>query len=210
METLIPLTAIDLRRMAAFTRVSTKARQTALETLSETSTPWWQRQRELLKSCTKSAILLWDELAPWIERVGEPVYPSHEHLAKICRCSVKTVGRGLSQLVAFGLLNKRRRRWQDARGRWHEASSLYSLPPPPPDGEQMLAALQGLLKAAEEAIAHRKDKNGGQTPSKTRQTHKKEGLRPFFNQKQDQKGSWKRPGPILSRMLALGTVKRQE
>ena len=131
MATHTPLTAIDLRRLAALKRMSGRARQMAQEVLSDTSTPWWKRQRELLKSCTKSAILLWNELGPWIEKADQPVFPSQEHLAKLCRCSVRTVTRGLSELKAFGLIEQRRRRWQDKRGRWHEASSLYSQPPRP-------------------------------------------------------------------------------
>lgn len=207
METLTPLTAIDPRRLAALMRLSHRARQDALAAL--TYATWWQRQRELLFSCTRLTQVLYNRLAPWIEEAGEPVYAGQKYLAKLCRCSLKSVSRGISELKAFGLIEQRRRRWQDQRGRWHEASSLYSLPAPPAAPEQAAAGLRGLLKAVEVALAHRKDKTDVQTPPKTRQIQKKEGLRSVFDQKQDPKGSWKRPGPILSRMFALGTVKMQ-
>lgn len=210
METRIPLTAIDPRRHAALMRLSDRARQEALAVVSDAALPRWKCRSELVLTCPKLGQRLYHKLATWIEKAGEPVYASQAYLAKLCRCSLSTVTRNLRQLKALGLIEQRRRQWQDKQGRWHEATSLYALPPAPPAPEQWAATLRGLLKAAQEAVAHRIVKNSGQTLSKTKPIQKKEGLRPLVHQKQDPKGGWQRPGPILSRMLALGTIKRQE
>ena len=210
MATLTPLTAIDPRRLAALMRLSARARKKARAALSDSYTAWWQHQRELVFSCPASGQELFNKLATWIERAGEPVYAGQEHLAKLCGCHVRTVTRNLRHLKAVGLIEQRRRRWQDKRGRWHEASSLYSLPPPPPDAEQEVAGLRGLLRAAELALAHRIDKTGVQTLPKARQTQNKVASGPRLGRKQDPNGDWKRPGPILTRMLALGTIRMQE
>lgn len=210
METLIPLTAIDPWRLATFKRLSRRSLKKAQAALSDSYTEWWQHQQELVFSLPASGQELFNKMARWIESKRRPIHPSQAHLAQLCGCSVRTVTRHIRQFKALGLIEQRRHRWQDPGGRWHEGSSYYSLPPPPPDPEQWVAGLGGLLKAAEEAIADRIDKTGVQTLLKARQIQKKEGLRPFFDQKQDPKGGWKRPGPILSRMLALGTIKRQE
>lgn len=210
MATLIPLTAIDPRRQAALMRLSDRARQDALAVVSDSDLPRWKCPSELLLTCPKLGQRLYTKLATWIKKAGEPVYASQAYLAKLCGCSLSTVTRNLSQLKALGLIEQRRRQWQDKQGRWHEATSLYSLPPAPPAPEQWAATLRGLLKAAQEAVAHRIVKNRVQTLPKTKPIQKKEGLRPRFHQKQDPKGGWKGPGPILRHMIALGSVKLQE
>ena len=172
METHPPLKAIHPAcRLAALMRLSRRARRLFLEALERVT--WWQRRRELINSLMGTVRRLYAELAEWIERKGRPVFAGRAYLAQVCGCKPRTVTRGIRQLVALGLIERRRRRWQDKRGRWHEASSLYSLPPTPPDGERDAAVLRGLLRAAEQATLHRVDIFGHHTSRKTKKTQNK-------------------------------------
>ena len=172
METHPPLKAIHpARRLAALMRLSRRARRLFLQALERVT--WWQRRRELIRSLMGTVRRLYDELAEWIEREGRPVFAGRAYLAQVCGCKPRTVTRAIRELVALGLIERRRRRWQDKRGRWHEASSLYSLPPSPPDEERDAAVLRGLLRAAEQATPNRVDIFGHHTPLKTKKTQDK-------------------------------------
>ena len=213
MEIRTPLKAMHpARQLAALMRLSRRARRLFLQALERVT--WWQRRRELIRALRGTVRHLYDELAEWIEREGQPVFAGRAYLAQLCGCTPRTVTRCIRELIALGLIERRRRRWQDTRGRWHEGSSLYSLPTPPsPDGdggERDAAVLRGLLRTAEQATPYRVDIFGHHTPLKTKKTLNKVASGPRLDRKQIQKGGWERPGPILSRMIALGSVKLQE
>ena len=214
MATLTPLTAIHpARRLAALMRLSRRARRRILRALSRRYTTWAQRKRRLIKSLSATTRDIYYELADWIERKGQPVFAGREYIADACDCHPDTVTKAVRQLVALGLLLVRERRYQDKRtGRWHQASNLYALPGPLSEPAQ--DRLRRLTQEAEQRhVLGRLDRVGQspeQTQINTKKTLNKVASGPCLDQKQDQKGGWERPGPILSRMIALGSVKLQQ
>lgn len=214
METHPPLTANHpARRLAALMRLSRRARRRILRALSQRYATWAQRKRRLIKSLSATTRDIYYELADWIERKGQPVFAGRAYIAAACDCHPDTVTKAVRKLVALGLLLVRERRYQDKRtGRWHQGSNLYALPGPLSEPAQ--GRLRRLTHEAEQRHAlgrrHRIGQSSEQTQLNTKKTLNKVASGPCLDQKQDQKGSWERPGPILSRMIALGSVKLQQ
>jgi len=210
-----PLKAMHpARRLAALMRLSRRARRRILRALSRRYATWAQRQRKLIKWLSATTRHIYEELADWIRREGQPVFPSRAYIADACDCHPDTVTKAVRELVALGLLLVRERRYQDKRtGRWRQASNVYALPAGPPS-ELEQDRLRRLTQEAEQRCAHSPRHRIGQTPGQTqgytKKTRNKVASGPRLDRKQVQKGGWERPGPILSRMIALGSVKLQE
>lgn len=215
MATLTPLTAIHpARRLAALMRLSRRARRRILRALSQRYATSVQRKRQLIRSLSATTRDIYYELADWIERKGQPVFAGRKHIADACDCHPDTVTKAVRKLVALGLLLVRERRYQDKRtGRWRQASNLYALPAGPPS-EPEQDRLRRLTHEAEQRHARGRLDRVGQSSEQTqvniKKTLNKVAAGAYLEQKQDTKGGWERPGPILSRMLALGSVKLQE
>lgn len=213
METHTPLKAMHpARRLAALMRCSRRSRRRILRALSRRYTTWAQRQLRLIKSQSLSTRDIYYELANWIRREGQPVFAGRAYIADACDCHPDTVTKAVRKLVALGLLLVRERRYQDKRGRWRQASNLYALPDPLSELGQ--DRLRRLTHEAEQRCAHgsqyRIGQSSGHTPVKTKKTLNKVASGPGLDRKHDQNRGWERPGPILSRMIALGSVKLQE
>ena len=214
MEIHTPLKAMHpARRLAALMRLSRRARRRVLRALSRRYATWAQRQRQLIKSQSAATRDIYYELADWIAREGQPVWAGRAYIAAACDCHPDTVTKAVRKLVALGLLLVRERRYQDKRtGRWRQASNLYALPDPLSELGQ--DRLRRLTHEAEQRGAHSSHHRIGQssdhTPGKTKKTLNKVASGPRLDRKQVQKGDWETPGPILSRMIALGSVKLQE
>lgn len=214
MEIRTPLKAMHpARRLAALLRLSRRARRRILRALSRRYATWAQRQRKLIKWLSATTRHIYEELADWIRREGQPVFPSRAYIADACDCHPDTVTKAVRELVALGLLLVRERRYQDKRtGRWRQASNLYALPDPLSELGQ--DRLRRLTHEAEQRCAHSSHHRIGQTPGhtqvKTKMTLNKVASGPSLDQKHDQNRGWERPGPILSRMIELGSVKLQE
>ena len=214
MEIHTPLKAMHpARRLAALMRLSRRARRRILRALSRRYATWAQRQRKLIKWLSATTRHIYEELADWIRREGQPVFAGRAYIADACDCHPDTVTKAVRKLVALGLLLVRERRYQDKRGRWRQASNLYALPAGPPS-ELEQDQLRRLTHEAEQRCATGSRHRIGQTPDHTqiyiKKTLNKVASGPISDQKQDQNIGWERPGPILSRMIALGLVKRQE
>ena len=215
MATLTPLGALHpARRLAALMRLSRRARRRILRALSRRYATWAQRKRKLIKWLSATTRHIYEELADWIAREGKPVFAGRKHIADACDCHPDTVTKAVRQLVALGLLLVRERRYQDKRtGRWRQASNLYALPACPLS-EPEQDRLRRLTQEAEQRHAlgrlHRVGQSPRQTQINTKQTLNKVASGFLLDQRQDPKGSWERPGPILSRMIALGPVKLQQ
>ena len=213
MEIRTPLKAMHpARRLAALMRCSRRSRRRILRALGRRYTTWAQRQRQLIKSQSAATRDIYYELANWIRREGRPVFAGRAYIAAACDCHPDTVTKAVRKLVALGLLLVRERRYQDKRGRWRQASNLYALPDPLSELGQ--DRLRRLTHEAEQRGAHGSQHRIGQTPDhtqvKTKKTLNKVASGPQLDQKHDQNRGWERPGPILSRMVVLGSVKLQE
>ena len=215
MEIRTPLKAMHpARRLAALMRLSRRARRRIIRALSRRYATWAQRQRKLIKWLSATTRHIYEELAEWIERNGEPVFAGRKYIAAACDCHPDTVTKAVRELVALGLLLVRERRYQDKRtGRWRQASNVYALPTGPPS-ELEQDRLRRLTQEAEQRSATSPQHRIGQTPDhtqiKTKKTLNKVAFGPRLDQKQDRNRGWERPGPILSRMIALRSVKMQE
>lgn len=215
MEIHTPLQTMQpARRLAALMRFSRRARRRILRALSRRYATWAQRQRKLIKWLSATTRHIYEELADWITREGQPVFPSRKYIADACDCHPDTVTKAVRELVALGLLLVRERRYQDKRtGRWRQASNVYALPTGPPS-ELEQDQLRRLTHEAEQRAAHSPRYRIGQTADHTqlytKKTLNKVASGSSLEQKHDQNRGWERPGPILSRMIALGSVKLQE
>lgn len=214
MEIHTPLKAIHpARRLATLMRLSRRARRRILRALSRRYTTWAQRQRKLIKWLSATTRHIYEELADWISREGQPVFPSRAYIADACDCHPDTVTKAVRELVALGLLLVRERRYQDKRtGRWRQASNVYALPAGPPS-EPEQDRLRRLTHEADQRCAtspcHRIGQAADQTQINTKKTLNKVTTGPYLGQKHDQNRGGERLGPILSRMIALGSVKIQ-
>ncbi len=214
MEIRTPLKAMHpARRLAALMRFSRRARRRILRALSRRYTTWAQRQRQLIKSQSATTRDIYYELANWIAREGQPVWAGRAYIADACDCHPDTVTKAVRKLVALGLLLVRERRYQDKRtGRWHQASNVYALPDPLSElGQDRLRRLtQEAEQRAAHSSSHRIGHSSDHTQIKTKKTLNKVASGPGLEHKRDRNRGWEHAGPILSRMIALGTVKLQE
>ena len=215
METHTPLKALHpARQLAALIRLSRRRRRRILRALSRRYATWAQRQRKLIKWLSATTRHIYEEVAEWIEREGQPVFAGRAYIAAACDCHPDTVTKAVRELVALGLLLVRERRYQDKRtGRWRQASNVYALPAGPPS-EREQDRLRRLTHAAEQRCAnrpqHRIGQAADQTQVYTKKTLNKVASGPHLDQKHDQNKGGKGPGPILRHMIALGSVKLQE
>ena len=215
MEIRTPLKAMHpARRLAALMRLSRRMRRRILRALSRRYATWAQRQRKLIRWVSATTRHIYEELADWIRREGQPVFPSRQYIAEACDCHPDTVTKAVRAVVALGLLLVRERRYQDKHtGRWRQASNVYALPSGPP-AEPEQAQLRGLTQAAEQRCAqgrrHRVGQSADHTQIYTKNTQNKEASGPVLDRKQDQNKGNEKPGPIRSIMLAQETVEKQE
>ena len=213
MEIRTPLKAMHpARQLAALMRLSRRRRRRILRALSQRYTTWAQRKRKLIKWLSATTRHIYEELAEWIAREGQPVFAGRKYIAEACDCHPDTVTKAVRELVALGLLLVRERRYQDKRGRWCQASNVYALPDPLSELGQ--DRLRRLTHEAEQRCAHGSRHRIGQPPShtliNTKKTLNKVASGSVWGQKHDQNKGRKGPGPILSHMIALGSVKLQK
>lgn len=201
------------RQLAALMRLSRRRRRRILRALSRRYATWAQRKRKLIKWLSATTRHIYEELAEWIAREGQPVFAGRKYIAAACDCHPDTVTKAVRELVALGLLLVRERRYQDKRtGRWRQASNVYALPDPLSELAQ--DRLRRLTHAAEQRCAntpqHRIGQAADQTQINTKKTLNKVASGSRLDQKHDQNKGGNGPGPILRHMIALGTVKIQE
>ena len=213
MEIRTPLKAMHpARRLAALMRLSRRRRRRILRALSQRYTTWVQRKRKLIKWLSATTRHIYEELAEWIAREGQPVFAGRAHIADACDCHPDTVTKAVRELVALGLLLVRERRYQDKRGRWRQASNVYALPDPLSELAQ--DRLRRLTHEAEQRGAdgprHRIGQPPSQTHINTKKTLNKVASGSVLDQKHDQNDGGKGPGPILRHMISRGSVKLQE
>ena len=146
---------------------------------------------------------VYDKCWTWLTEDNAPLYLtlSRAWLARECRVSISTVSRAFAAVRRLGLLLVKER-WRRVGNLRRQVSNLLALPfqrPLAPPTDRAWARSHPERVKAETQTVRLKKKTQNKVAS---------GL--LLDQKQDPKGGWERPGPILSRMIALGSVKIQK